>query len=302
MKLDDAIELFLSWAKVERGLSNNTIQAYGRDLSFFAKGLSQAGETPVADINTSHILTHMVDLSRGGMSVRSQARHLVSCRQLFRFLVRDKIITKNPASEVDLPKRTKDLPTFLEVDEIEKLLAIPDVRTARGRRDKAMIELLYATGLRVSELVNVESDAVNLDRGFVMTRGKGDKERIVPIGEQAMQSISEYIDSARGDFLKGKTSGFLFLRRGGKPMTRQGFWKLLKEYARLAGIQKEISPHKLRHSFATHLLERGADLRAVQAMLGHADLSTTEIYTHVNRERLRRIYEAHHPRSSPLSS
>ena len=302
MKTDDAIELFLSWAKVERGLSENTIQAYGRDLGAFAKGLPKSGETTIDAINTSHILTHMVDLSREGMSVRSQARHLVSCRQLFRFLVREKLISKNPASEVDLPKRTKDLPTFLEVEEVEKLLAMPDEKTHRGKRDKAMIEVLYATGLRVSELVNLESDSVNLERGFIMTRGKGDKERVVPIGEQAIQSIEQYVSMARPEFLKGKTSAFLFLRRGGKPMTRQGFWKLLKEYARLADIKREISPHKLRHSFATHLLERGADLRAVQAMLGHADLSTTEIYTHVNRERLKRIYEAHHPRSTPLSS
>jgi integrase/recombinase XerD len=198
----------------------------------------------------------------------------------------------------------KELPTFLDLDEVEQLLAVPDVGTPRGLRDRAMIELLYATGLRVSELVGLPAEAADMERGFLLVKGKGSKERVVPMGAVSLEWLARYIAESRPTFLKNKSSSFLFLRRGGEPMTRQGFWKLLKQHARGAGIKKDISPHKLRHSFATHLVERGADLRAVQAMLGHADLSTTEIYTHVNRERLRALYGAHHPRarSTPPSA
>ena len=212
-------------------------------------------------------------------------------------LIVQKTIKVNSTQNVDLPKPTRALPSFLEIDEVERLLEVQDVKKAKGIRDHAMLTVLYATGLRVSELVNLPCEGVDLERGFIMTEGKGRKERMIPLGGRATEAVSDYMKDTRANYLKGKASPYLFLRQGGKPMTRQGFWKLIKQYAQLAGINKDISPHKLRHSFATHLVERGADLRAVQAMLGHADLSTTEIYTHVNQARLRQIYGTHHPRA-----
>lgn len=297
MNLDDAIDQFLAWARIEKGLAENTIQSYGRDLAAFARSVADLrGDVVVKDVRKTDVLAHVLALSKGGMSVRSQTRHLVAIRQLFRFLVREKEITVSPADEVELPRATKSLPVFLDVTEVDRLLAAPDA-SPRGLRDRAMLEVLYATGLRVSELVTLPMDAVDLSRGYLLVRGKGNKERVVPVGEQAMRALETYTRTVRPHLDDGRGSPALFLRRGGEPMTRQGFWKLLKGYARVAGVKGTVSPHKLRHSFATHLLERGADLRAVQAMLGHADLSTTEIYTHVNRERLRRLYAQHHPRA-----
>ena len=295
MNVDDAVDLFMSWATVEKGLSDNTLQAYGRDLGALAAHLDKKGVSEVSSIGRAELLGHMVALGKK-MKVRSQARHLVAIRQLFRFLLKEKVIQENPALDIEMPKPVKELPRFLDAREVEQLLAAPD-DTPRGLRDRAMIELLYATGLRVTELVTLEADGLDLERGFVLVRGKGNKERVVPVGQKALDAVRAYLDGARAHFLKSAASDMLFLRRGAKPLTRQGFWKALKSYALIAGITKPISPHKLRHSFATHLVEGGADLRAVQAMLGHADLSTTEIYTHVNRERLRRLYGAHHPRS-----
>jgi integrase/recombinase XerD len=297
MQTDAAIDLFLSWARVEKGLAENSLEAYGRDLSQLAAHLAQAGVHDVEDVKTHHVLSHLVAMSRAKLGVRSQTRHLVAMRQLFKFLLKEKAIREDPVAEIELPRPVKELPSFLDVAEVERLLAVPDQTTARGVRDRAMLETLYATGLRVSELVTLPAESVDLQRGFLIVRGKGNKERVVPLGEQAVAALTQYLERARPDFLKGRASDFLFLRTGGEPMTRQGFWKLLKQYAREAGVTKPISPHKLRHSFATHLVERGADLRAVQAMLGHADLSTTEIYTHVNRERLRQLYGQHHPRA-----
>jgi integrase/recombinase XerD len=297
MNVDVAIDQFLAWARIERGLSDNTLDAYGRDLAQLAAHLDKSGIHDITDVKTSDVLSHLVALSRNKLGLRSQARHLVAIRQLFRFLVKEKVLKQNPVSDIELPRPVKELPTFLDLDEVEALLGAPDTNTPRGLRDRAMIELLYASGLRVSELVGLPAEAADTERGFLLVKGKGSKERVVPMGEVALSWLGRYLDESRPVFLQGGASPFLFLRRGGEPMTRQGFWKLLKEYARKAGVRKEISPHKLRHSFATHLVERGADLRAVQAMLGHADLSTTEIYTHVNRERLRALYGAHHPRA-----
>ncbi len=297
MNVDVAIDQFLAWARIERGLSDNTLDAYGRDLAQLAAHLDKSGVHDVTAVKNSDLLSHLMALSRAQLGLRSQARHLVSMRQLFRFLVKEKVLKADPAADIEMPRPMKDLPTFLDLDEVEALLSAPDTSTARGLRDRAMIELLYASGLRVSELVGLPAEAADMERGFLLVKGKGSKERVVPMGEVALKWIGLYLSNARPEFLKGKASSFLFLRRGGEPMTRQGFWKLLKEHARTAGVKKDISPHKLRHSFATHLVERGADLRAVQAMLGHADLSTTEIYTHVNRERLRALYGAHHPRA-----
>lgn len=297
MNVDVAIDQFLAWARIERGLSDNTLDAYGRDLAQLAAHLDKTGVHDVSDVKASDVLSHLVSLSKNKLGLRSQARHLVAMRQLFRFLVKEKVLKADPVADIEMPRPVKELPTFLDLDEVEALLQAPDTTTPRGLRDRAMIELLYASGLRVSELVGLPAEAADLERGFLLVKGKGSKERVVPMGEVALTWLSRYLAEARPEFLKGQASPFLFLRRGGEPMTRQGFWKLLKEHARKAGVKKEISPHKLRHSFATHLVERGADLRAVQAMLGHADLSTTEIYTHVNRERLRALYGAHHPRA-----
>jgi integrase/recombinase XerD len=303
MQVDAAIDAYLSYVRVEKGLADNTVDAYGRDLAALAASLAKLGAVDVADVRSSHVLLHLVELAKSGSGVRTQARHLVAIRQLFRFLLKEKVLVTDPVVDIEMPKPTKKLPQFLGVDEVERLLRAPDPTTARGLRDHAMLEVLYATGLRVTELVTLPADGLDLERGFVLVRGKGNKERIVPLGEHALRAVERYLKEARPDFLKGEqTSSALFLRSGGEPMTRQGFWKLLKGYAVTAGITRPLSPHKLRHSFATHLVERGADLRAVQAMLGHAELSTTEIYTHVNRERLRQIYGAHHPRARPSSS
>jgi integrase/recombinase XerD len=309
--IDAAIDAYLSHARVEKGLAENSLEAYGRDLGAFAKAVVAKGVVDVEDVKAVDVLQHLVVLSKSGRGQRTQARHLIAIRQLFRFLIKERVVKEDVVADIDLPKAAKKLPQFLDVDEVERLLATPERGTPRGDRDRAMLEVLYATGLRVSELVDLPQDALDLERGFLLVRGKGNKERVVPLGEVALAAVVDYTKTARPTFLReGQTHEALFLRGGGEPMTRQGFWKLLKGYATAAGITKPISPHKLRHSFATHLVERGADLRAVQAMLGHADLSTTEIYTHVNRERLKRLYGAHHPRaglaapssSSPSSS
>ena len=301
MRLDTAIDHFLSWARVERGLAANTLEAYGRDLNDLAAALAAQKIEDADAVTTPLVLNHLVRLSKRGLSARSQARHFTAMRQLFRFLVKERVLREDPVVDIELPRPSRSLPVFLDVHEVEALLGGPDLGTPRGLRDKAMFEVLYGSGLRVTELVNLQRDEVDLERGFLIVRGKGDKERVVPLGAPAIEAISEYTKHARHTFGRGDHVALeataLFLGPSGGPLTRQGFWKLLKRYARDAGIRKEISPHKLRHSFATHLVERGADLRAVQAMLGHADLSTTEIYTHVNRERLKRIYATHHPRA-----
>ncbi|MCC7073320.1 MAG: site-specific tyrosine recombinase XerD [Deltaproteobacteria bacterium] len=299
MQVDSAVDSFLSWARVERGLADNTIEAYGRDLGDFARSLDKQGVGAVSAVRSTHVLKHLIELSKGRLGVRSQARHLVAIRQLFRFLVKERVLKDDPAADIELPRAARTLPTFLDLGEVERLLAAPDAASPRGLRDRAMLELLYATGLRVTELVELPLDALDLERGFLLVRGKGNKERVIPIGQAALEALRAYLAGARASFLgpASASAAALFLRAGGEPMTRQGFWKALKGYARAAGVTKPISPHKLRHSFATHLVERGADLRAVQAMLGHADLSTTEIYTHVNRARLRQLYGEHHPRA-----
>ena len=297
MQIDAAIDAYLSYVRVEKGLADNTVAAYGRDLAALAASLANQQLVDVDAVRSEHVVAHLLELSKAKVSARTQARHLVAFRQLFRFLQKEKVIGTDPVKDIEMPRPTKTLPQFLDVAEVEKLLMQPDTSTTRGLRDKAMIEVLYATGLRVTELVTLPADGLDLERGFVLVRGKGSKERVVPIGQHALVAVTAYLLQARPGYLDQSTSSSLFLRTGAEPMTRQGFWKLLKGYAQSAGITKPLSPHKLRHSFATHLVERGADLRAVQAMLGHAELSTTEIYTHVNRERLRQIYGTHHPRA-----
>jgi integrase/recombinase XerD len=295
--LDVAIQQFLDHVKVERELTPATVEAYGRDLSGFAKFAAGRKVTDAEVVRPIDILDFLVHLSDKKLAARSQARRLVALRQLFKFLKAERVISVDPTEDVDLPRFGRKLPDFLSVEEVDRLLAAPDRRTPRGARDAAMLETLYATGLRVSELVKLRLRDVNFDAGYLMALGKGRKERLVPIGEQAIASIRSYVDATRATFARARALDTLFLTHHGRAMTRQGFWKLIGRYATAAGIRKRISPHKLRHSFATHLVERGADLRAVQAMLGHADIGTTEIYTHVSRGHLRAVYDRFFPRA-----
>lgn len=295
--LDAAIDVFLDHVKVERGLRRNTVEAYGRDLAKFRRWCEGRGLTEARDVHNRHVLKYLVSLADERLAVRSQARMLVTLRGLFKHLRAERYLDRDPTAEVALPRLGRPLPEVLSVDEVERLLQAPVPKTARGLRDAAMLETLYATGLRVSELVALRLADVNLDNGYLSTVGKGRKQRLVPLGEQARARVREYLASARPGLDRGRNGAALFLTHRGRPMTRQGFWKLLRGYALKAGIRKAISPHKLRHSFATHLLERGADLRAVQAMLGHADIGTTQVYTHLSRARLKEVYKTHHPRA-----
>ena len=296
--MDGLLDLYVSYLRAERGLSGLTVDAYARDLHGYFRVLRERGVRDVRRAGVQDVRAHLASLSKRGISSRTQARHLSTLRGFHRFLVDEQEAVQDPTVEIDAPRPMRKLPVFLTVPEVEALLAAPGGKTPQGQRDGAMLELLYATGLRVSELVKLSVNDVNLSAGYLVALGKGRKERMVPVGTRAREALQGYLAGARAALLKGRTSRALFVTPRGGGMTRQGFWKLLRRYALAAGIQKPgLSPHKLRHSFATHLLERGADLRAVQKMLGHAELATTQIYTHVNARRLRQLYDAHHPRS-----
>jgi integrase/recombinase XerD len=295
--LDLAIQQFLDHLRVERELTPATVEAYGRDLSRFAHFAAGRTVSAADAVRPIDILDFLVHLTEKKLSARSQARRLIALRQLFKFLKAERIAPVDPTEDVDLPRFGRKLPEYLTVDEIDRLMAAPDRATPRGARDAAMLETLYATGLRVSELVKLRLRDVSFDAGYLLAFGKGRKERLVPIGEVALAGVRAYVEGARGAFVGGRAVDALFVTHHGRAMTRQGFWKLLGRYATAAGIRKRISPHKLRHSFATHMVERGADLRAVQAMLGHADIGTTEIYTHLSRSHLRSVYDRFHPRA-----
>ncbi|MEJ2282315.1 MAG: site-specific tyrosine recombinase XerD [Desulfobacterales bacterium] len=294
--IDVLIDQYLNYLLIEKGLARATLDSYSRDVIRYQQFLHQNGVRRLADADTPLILRHLINLRKAGLGSRSRARHLVAIRGLYRFVVQEKYINRDPSKLVDLPKLSLKLPDVLAVDEIAQLLKAPDTSKPIGARDAAMLELLYAAGLRVSELVNLKLQDINLEAGFVRIFGKGSKERVVPIGMPAITRIEFYIENARKAALKHQPSPYLFIARAGKPMTRQGFWKLLRRHAAKAQIHKKISPHSLRHSFATHLLEGGADLRAVQVMLGHVDISTTQIYTHVTRKHLKELHQKFHPR------
>jgi len=294
--LDQQSYQFINYLGVEKGLSKNTVVAYSRDLILYLEFLRSNDIADIAATDTTLVLKHLIELRDAGLGPRSRARHLVTLRGFYRFLVQQKIIDANPAQLVDLPKAGLKLPDVLKVDEVLQLLEAPDPSKPLGVRDAAMIELLYAAGLRVSELIKVGMANINLEACFVRVIGKGSKERIVPIGLVAKKKIDDYLTSGRPILLKGRPSPYLFVTRSAMSMTRQGFWKLLKQYALKTGISHRITPHSLRHSFATHLLEGGADLRSVQVMLGHVDISTTQIYTHVAQERLKAVHTQYHPR------
>ncbi len=295
--LEPALDLFVAHVRVEKGLAENSVEAYLRDLRRYVEHLDALGADCWERVGRAEIHAHLGELVRRGLSPRSQARALSAIRSLHRLLFAEKLTPLDPADELDAPRPGRRLPELLSHDEIAGLLAAPDPRSAAGLRDRAMLELLYATGLRVSELVSLGLNDVNLETRVLKARGKGDKERIVPVGAPAAEAVKAYLAAARERLLRGRRSKDLFVTPRGGRMTRQGFAKLLGRYARAAGIRRRISPHKLRHSFATHLLEGGADLRAVQEMLGHADVSTTQIYTHVDRSHVKRLYDRFHPRA-----
>lgn len=290
------MERYLNYLLIEKGLSANTLDAYRTDLDRFADFLHAGGIRSLGEADSPAILKHLIFLRESGMGPRSRARHLVTLRGFFKFLIQEKILEKNPASRIDLPKSGLKLPDVLSVQEIDRILNLPDANKPGRVRNAAMIELMYAAGLRVSELVTVKLQDVNLNGCCVRVYGKGAKERMVPFGQPARQKIDFYVTTVRPLLLRAAVSPFLFVARAGNPMTRQGFWKILKQYAQAAGISRSITPHSLRHSFASHLLEGGADLRSVQIMLGHVDISTTQIYTHVARDHLKRMHEKYHPR------
>jgi integrase/recombinase XerD len=290
------IDQFLNYLLVEKGLSRSTLESYSRDLLRYADFLDQEGRSTVSAEDTTLLLRHLIQLRHDGLEARSRARHLVALRGFYRFLVQEKILALDPAKLLDMPKTALRLPDVLSQDEVRRLLNSPDTRRPQGIRDSAMLEVLYASGLRVSELVHLKIQDIHLDAGFVRVLGKGSKERIVPIGQYAREKVLFYLENARGRLVKNCASPFLFIARAGRPLTRQGFWKQLRRYASSAGILKKVTPHSLRHSFASHLLEGGADLRAVQLMLGHADIATTQIYTHVTKERLKQLHRKFHPR------
>ena len=294
--LDQLTDQFINYLVVEKGLSRNTVAAYSKDLILYLECLRANGISDIADADMALVLKHLIDLRDAGLGPRSRARHLVTLRGFYRFLVQEKILETNPAQMVDLPKAGRKLPHVLEVEEVVRLLEAPDASKPLGLRDAAMLELLYGAGLRVSELIKVGIANINLEACFVRVLGKGSKERVVPIGQVARKKVDAYLASGRPVLLKGRPSPYLFVTRSAVPMTRQGFWKLLKQYALKAGLSHKITPHALRHSFATHLLKRGADLRSVQVMLGHVDISTTQIYTHVAQERLKAVHTQYHPR------
>jgi len=294
--LSPSIDAFLSMILVEKGLAWNTIQAYARDLAKLANYLQSHGISTWREVDATHVRSFVAFLRASGLNSRSIARHGVTVKQLLAFLQAEGQVKNGLLLNLSLPVAPRKLPQILSAEDVRKLLAQPNASKSLGARDKAMLELLYASGLRVSELVTLRTAQVNFQGDYLTVKGKGGKSRAVPFGKWAHETLREYLDNVRRLLLNGKSSVYLFTNRSGKPLSRQGFWKIIRSYALGAGIEKRVTPHTLRHSFATHLLEGGADLRAVQVMLGHADISTTQIYTHVDGARLKKVHREHHPR------
>ena len=294
--MESEARAFLNYLRVEKGLAENTIQAYRRDIAKLTVFAADMG-LGIKDIGSDHVVDFLRSLYRQNLDSRSIARHLLTIRHFFRFALTEGFIADDPASSVESPRFRHSLPEFLSLDEVERLLRLPDVNDTVGLRDRAMIEMMYSTGLRVSELCGLRVSDLQMDAGCLRCIGKGDKERMVPVGRQALRIVREYLREARPKLLRKSSSPYLFLNQRGRKIDRIRFWRILAEYGRKAGLRKALTPHMLRHSFATHLLDRGADLRSVQMMLGHSDISTTQIYTHVVEERLKQVYKAHHPRA-----
>ncbi len=295
-KINEWIDDFLAYLKVERRLASNTVTSYSRDLVKFADFLEENGIRGPDRVEPSHISGFLSALREDGLKERSVARALASLRSFYRYLVDEEAVRANPLTLVHAPRQGAPLPKVMSVEEVERLLEAPDITKNRGIRDKAMLELLYAGGLRVSELVGLAVGDLKLDEGYVRVRGKGGRERVVPVGEVAVEWMNKYLSDVRPGMSEGYRNRYLFPGRKGKAMTRQGFWKIIKKYALGTGVKADITPHTLRHSFATHMLANGAELRAVQAMLGHSDISTTQIYTHLETPRLKRVIRDYHPR------
>jgi len=294
--MNELVDAFLNYLSVERGLARNTIISYQEDINAYIDFLRGTHIDSFSLTKKNDITDFMLSQKDKGLASNSVARRLAAIKAFYRFLVRERILKADPSNLIDSPKLWKKIPQTLSANEVDALLSQPNIRNRQGIRDKAVLETLYATGMRVSEAVNLKTDNVNLGVGFLRCIGKGNKERIIPLGRKAMSSIKRYLEVSRPQQLKNKENDFLFLNRFGKKISRQSLWKIIKRYAREARIKKPIRPHILRHSFATHLLERGADLRSVQEMLGHANISTTQIYTHISKERLKAIHRMFHPR------
>ncbi len=291
------LDEFLSYLTVEKGLSKNTISAYRTDIAHFIGHIEEKGSADIGRVKRQDITGYLLSLKDSGISSNSISRALVAIKMFYRFLVQERFVKDDVAGILESPRLIRPLPNVMGAIEVDKLLAAPDVTDWAGVRDRAALELMYATGMRVSEMVELTIDNLNLDVGFLKCRGKGDKERIVPVGRSAREAIGKYMEKVRPQLLKGKQDKHLFISRLGRKVSRVSFWKMIKKYTRIARIKQDVTPHTLRHSFATHLLERGADLRVVQEMLGHSDISTTQIYTHINKERLKSIHRQFHPRA-----
>lgn len=291
-----AVDAFLDYISVERGLSVNTISSYRRDLGFYCQFLESKGTSALSRVTRDDITNFMFSQKDKGIAANSIARRLAAIRMFHRFLCRENITPLDPSSLIESPKLWKKVPDTLSCQEVESLLSAPRGSGEQEVRDRAILEVMYATGMRVSEVVNLKRDNVNLEVGFLRCVGKGNKERVIPLGKKAIAGVTRYLAESRGRLLGKRQSDYLFVSRMGENISRQSFWKMIKKYALQAGIKKNIKPHALRHSFATHLIERGADLRSVQEMLGHSDISTTQIYTHINKDRLKTVHKNFHPR------
>lgn len=295
--MENLLNDFLEYLSVERGLAKNTISAYNQDLKGYISYLRKANIESIQETQQSNIVSYLLLMQKDSKAGSTISRTCAAIKSFYKFLFREHIISSNPADNLNTPKLEHRLPKVLSAEEIKTLFCQPDMSNPLGIRDRSMLELLYATGMRISELLSLSTDSINLETGFLRCIGKGSKERIVPINSSAIKYLKLYLNDAREKILNGRESKVLYLNRLGKPMTRQGFWKILKKYSKKAGITKKITPHLFRHSFATHLLENGADLRSVQEMLGHADISTTQVYTHITRNKIKEVYDKTHPRA-----
>lgn len=290
------LEKYLNYLLIERGVAENTLEAYGRDLRRFLLIVQEKGFTDLRQVLPETVVEYLVRIKEEGLSANSMNRSLAALRGFYKYLLAEKMIEQSPLANIELAKVWMRLPDTISREEMNIILAQPGMETAQGIRNSAMLELLYATGIRVSELIGLTMNSINWQVGFLVVMGKGSKERVVPIGKTAYDCTKLYVEQVRQQLMQSKNTDVLFLNRFGKKFTRQGFWKMVVRYAEKSGLQKKVHPHTFRHSFASHLLEGGADLRTVQVMLGHADISTTQIYTHITRERLKEIHQKYHPR------
>lgn len=290
------IDEFMNFLAVEKGASHNTIEAYSRDLLRYADFLRSRGIQTVEEANPDDVVSYLGRIQKDGLNPSSVNRGLAAIRVFYKYLLRERRVDQNPVANIELAKVWMRLPDILSQEEMSRLLMQPGSDTPTGIRDTAMLELMYATGTRVSELISLTTNSINWQVGYLVAMGKGEKERVIPVGQSAYDCLYTYVHEARSVFLRKESTDVLFISRLGEGFTRQGFWKMVKKYALKAGLAKKVHPHTFRHSFATHLLEGGADLRSVQIMLGHADISTTQIYTHITRDRLKQIHKKYHPR------